>query len=159
MPVEARYKKGILMHRLFLALNTLVFGLASLAVAQTTSTLEFESDGATQSLEVNVVEARITDGVVQIDAAIINSGAGILLDLGTGPAIAVSSANATVASDLILISQNGTMITIIRNAAPGSRNAIELSSRTAVVLQMPAGAAHELNLSPGSSVSHEILGN
>ena len=147
------------MHRLSLALCICVFCAALVAVAQTSSTVTFETGETIQKLDVSVVEARIVDGVAQTSAAIINSGTGILLDMGTGPAIAVASTNATTASDLVLVSQNGTIVTIARNAAPGSFNAIEFSTRIAVILQLPAGAARDLNLSPGNLISHEILGN
>ena len=147
------------MHRLILVLTTLVLGVSFTGIAQTSSTLEFESGEGVQSLDVTVLEARIIDGFAQLDPQIIGPGTGILLDMGSDPAIAVASTNATAASDLMFISPNGTIITIVKSAAPGSLNTIELSNRIAAILQLPAGAASDLGILPGSSVSHEILNN
>ena len=86
------------MHRLILVLTTLVLGVSFTGIAQTSSTLEFESGEGVQSLDVTVLEARIIDGFAQLDAQIIGPGTGILLDMGSDPAVAVASTNATAVS-------------------------------------------------------------
>ena len=79
-----------------------------------------------QSLDVTVLEARIIDGFAQLDPQIIGPGTGILLDMGSDPAIAVASRNATAASDLMFISPNGTIITIVKAQRRG--HSIQLNS-------------------------------
>lgn len=136
--------------------------LATIAVsaeAQTLSSVEVRSGETTQTLQMTLTKASILEGVAQTDQSISDSDGGILLDLFDATAIAISSATASTALDLVFVSPSGTVTMIARNAAPASRNAIDFNGPTPLILQLSAGQALSLGLSPGDTVSHELLGN
>jgi len=138
---------------LFIAI-CLIFGGG--AKAQDVATLVVTSNENESTLDVSTEEPVVTQGVVQLSTESV--GSGILFDLRQEAAIAVSSEAAPVASDLILISPSGTIMAIVRNAAPGSQNPIIFSGQTAAVLQLSAGSAAASGFHPGGSISSDILG-
>lgn len=147
------------MHR-YLTLFAAIFFLLGHAVsAQTLSPLNIGSGETATTLEVRVAQPAIIEGVAQTDGSVAALGDGVLLDMGEELVIAVSSVGASVTLDLVLLSPNGTILTIVRNAAPGSQNAVEFSARTAAILQLAGGEARTLGLVPGGTVAHEILSN
>ena len=128
----------------------------SVALAQSVSTLEITSEPDAAPLEVTVEVGSVVDALAQLSA---DPAGAILLDFREETALGVSSEAATAVSDLVLIAPNGTIMAIVRRAAPGSQNPIGFSGPVAAILQINAGGAEEAGLKPGGSVAHNILGN
>jgi len=147
------------MYRHVLLLSALFLACLSIANAQTVSSLQINSGETPQNIDVLTVSGDIVDGIVQVDSTVAEDGQVALVDLGDEVAIAVSSETATTDHDLVLVSASGTVLTIVRRAAAGSRNVIAFSSPVAAIVQLPGGAARTSGIEPGGSVAHAIFGN
>lgn len=85
--------------------------------------------------------------------------AGMLFDFGTTRQAGMWMKNTLIPLDMLFIVEDGRVVSIARNAQPGSLRSLSAGVPVRAVLELPGGRAKELGIEPGDVVIHPLFGN
>ncbi len=84
---------------------------------------------------------------------------GMLFDFKRDRMISMWMRNTFIPLDMLFISKDGEVMTIIENTTPHSEKSLSSRVRVRSVLELPAGTVQRLGIKSGDRVRHEIFGN
>ncbi|RFC62984.1 DUF192 domain-containing protein [Fulvimarina endophytica] len=82
---------------------------------------------------------------------------GMLFDFGDSREVTMWMENTLIPLDMLFIEEDGTILSIKRNAEPLSRAVIPSGGPVRYVLELNGGAAKRLGIEPGDRVEHELI--
>ncbi len=85
--------------------------------------------------------------------------AGMLFDFGGEREASMWMKNTLIPLDMLFIDGSGTVVSIARNAAPGSLRSLGPGIPVRGVLEIAGGRAKALDIEPGDKVIHPIFGS
>jgi uncharacterized protein len=134
--------------------------VAQLSFAQlAVSPLTVKTDDASHKFTVEIADTpeAITQGLMFREK--LAPDAGMLFNFGEVRQASMWMKNTLIPLDMLFIDADGQVVTIARNAAPGSLRSLGPGVPIRAVLEIPGGRAKELGIQPGDIVQHPIFGN
>lgn len=134
--------------------------LAQAAFAQLpTGTVNVDTGDSTHIFNVEIAQTpeAISEGLMfRTELA---PDAGMLFDFGGERQASMWMKNTLIPLDMLFVDGSGTVVSIARNAAPGSLRSLGPGIPVRGVLEIPGGRAKALGIEPGDKVVHPIFGS
>ena len=150
-------------HVIFSAL--LAFSSISLAQAQDDALVDF---GETESLTITSGETQHVFNVEVADTAAkqeqglmfrktLSDDSGMLFEFEAPKVATIWMKNTEISLDIVFIRKNGSIVKIEHSVQPHTLRSASSEAVVAAVLELPAGKAQDLDISPGDIVSHSFF--
>ena len=137
----------------------------SLAVAQNQSLVDF---GETETLTITSADGQHVFNVEVADTdekqeqglmfrKSLADDAGMLFEFAAPKVATIWMKNTEISLDILFIRKNGSIVKIEHGAQPQTLRSASSEAVVAAVLELPAGKAQELGVTPGDIVSHSFF--
>ncbi|MEM9670009.1 MAG: DUF192 domain-containing protein [Pseudomonadota bacterium] len=144
----------------YLIKSPVVAALSLLAVVASNAQepLTIKSGETEHSFTVEVVaeEEDIAQGLMERES--LDANAGMLFDFaGSSTSVDMWMKDTPLSLDMLFINDDGKVLAIARNTTPNSERRIGTGMPVRAVLELNGGRARELEIEPGSTISHRLF--
>lgn len=142
---------------IFLLFGCAVFAGAAGADPMTVTPLEVRTPDSTHVFTVEIADDSDEISFGLMGRETLDKDKGMLFDFGTPRDPAMYMKNTIIPLDMLFIAADGEIEMIARNTVPGSLRTISAGIAVKAVLEINAGLAAELDISPGDKVIHPVF--
>lgn len=146
------------MKKLFVAL-LLCLAPVGTAAAQDLQPLKIESGDAVHEFQVELADDDDERAQGLMHREELGQDRGMLFTYDRPQRAGVWMKNTLIPLDMLFVAADGTVVSIAKNAVPGSLRTIESGFAVKGFLEINGGQADALGIKPGAIVRHEALGN
>ena len=122
-----------------------------------TETLTISSGDKTHNFLVEVADTDAKQAQGLMFRSNLAADAGMLFEFAEPKVATIWMKNTEISLDLVFIRSNGKIVKIEHGAQPQSLRSASSEVVVAAVLELPAGRAQDLGISPGDVVSHSFF--
>ena len=122
-----------------------------------TETLTISSGDKTHNFLVEVADTDAKQAQGLMFRSNLAADAGMLFEFAEPKVATIWMKNTEISLDLVFIRSNGKIVKIEHGAQPQSLRSASSEVIVAAVLELPAGRAQDLGISPGDVVSHSFF--
>ena len=122
-----------------------------------TETLTISSGDKTHNFSVEVADTDAKQAQGLMFRSNLAADAGMLFEFAEPKVATIWMKNTEISLDLVFIRSNGKIVKIEHGAQPQSLRSASSEVVVAAVLELPAGRAQDLGISPGDVVSHSFF--
>lgn len=142
-----------------LAALVLFFAPVGAAAAQELQPLKIESGDAVHEFQVELADEEDERSLGLMHREELGRDRGMLFTYDRPQQAGVWMKNTLISLDMLFVASDGTVVSIAKNAVPGSLRTIQSGFPVKAFLEINGGQADELGIKPGDVVRHEALGN
>ncbi len=142
-----------------IAIAVFAFSLAGAATAQERGPLIIESGETTHTFEVELADDNEERSLGLMHREEMAADHGMLFTYERPQEAGVWMKNTLIPLDMLFVGADGEIVSIAKNAKPGSLRTISSGFRVSGFLEINGGQADALGIQPGDIVRHEALGN
>ena len=146
-------------HRFFGTFLLVALVLPALALASERSPLDIFTESGTHRFDVELALTGEQRSVGLMHRESMDETAGMLFRFDRPQRAMMWMKNTLLPLDMIFICADGTVADLHRNAQPHSEAIIQSSEPILFVLELNAGVADKIELTPGNRIVHPILGS
>ncbi|MDY8108056.1 DUF192 domain-containing protein [Fulvimarina sp. 2208YS6-2-32] len=145
--------------KMIVAAAVLLFGLAGFVTSGASADeVRIVTGTATHTIEAEIADTDEERRVGLMFREEMAPDHGMLFDFDETRPVTMWMENTLIPLDMLFIEEDGTILSIKRNAEPLSRATIPSGGPVRYVLELNGGTARRLGIEPGDTVEHAMIG-